>query len=32
MEGRKKKQDQGIGNVLSSLAAGMKYHFYNFPS
>ena len=31
MEGRKKKQDQGTGNVLPSLAAGIKYHFYNFP-
>ena len=29
MEGRKKKQDQGTGNVLPSLVAGMKYHFYN---
>ena len=29
MEGRKKKQDQGTGNVLPCLAAGMKYHFYN---
>ncbi|HCG48693.1 MAG TPA: hypothetical protein DE060_05715, partial [Lentisphaeria bacterium] len=24
MEGRKKKQEQGTGNVLSSLAAGMR--------
>ncbi len=24
MEGRKKKQDQGTGNVLPSLAAGMR--------
>ncbi len=32
MEGRKKKEDQGTGNVLFCLAAGMKYHFYNFPS
>ena len=32
MEGRKKKQDQGTGNVLPSLAAGMKYHFYNILS
>ena len=29
---RKKKQDQGTGNVLPSLAAGLKYHFYNILS
>ena len=32
MEGRKKKQDQGTGNVLPSLAAGLKYHFSNILS
>ena len=32
IEGRKKKQDQGTGNVLSCPAAGMKHPSYNFSS